>query len=305
MFINNRKIFYGFSITLSIAAIISIGTFGLNLGIDFTGGSVLGMQYKNEVPSFDAIRQALAPLELGEVTLQKSEQTTLIVKTKTLDEKTHQEVVSKLKELAEVEPGAETFESIGPAIGQELKTKTKIVVILALLAILIYIAYSFRKISKPVRSYVYGFTSLIALFHDVLIPLGVFALLGKFYNIEIGIPLITAFLTVFGYSINDSVVVFDRVRENLLKSRTSDFDQTLEHSLRQSLTRSLNTSLTTLISLFAIFFFGGVSLRFFSLALILGIGLGTYSSLCLATPLLATFLRFKERKFRVSGAKKG
>ncbi len=304
MFINNRKIFYSFSIVLSIAAIISIIVFGLNLGIDFTGGSVLGIQYKSEVPSFDLVRQTLEPLDLGEITLQRSGVTTLVVKTKTLDERTHQEVSSKLQELAEVEPGTETFESIGPVIGQELKTKTKIVIILALIAILLYIAYTFRKISKPVRSYVYGFTSLIALFHDVLIPLGIFALLGRFYNVEINIPLITAFLTVFGYSINDSVVVFDRVRENLLKFRANDFDQTVEQSLKQSLTRSFNTSLTTLISLFAIFLFGGASLRFFSLALILGIGLGTYSSLCLATPLLTTYLRFKERKFRTPEAKK-
>ena len=298
MFINNRKIFDSFSIILSIAAIISIAVFGLNFGIDFTGGSVLSIQYKNEVPDFDVVRAVLEQCDLGEITLQKSEQTTLILKTKTLDERTHQEVAGRLRELAETEPGTETFESIGPVIGQELKAKTKIVIILALIAILIYIAYTFRKISKPVRSYIYGFTSLIALFHDVLIPLGIFALLGRFYNIEINIPLITAFLTVFGYSINDSVVVFDRVRENLLKFRTNDFDQTVEKSLRQSLTRSFNTSITTLVSLFAIFFFGGASLKFFSLALILGIGLGTYSSLCLATPLLTTYLRFKERKFR-------
>ncbi|MBZ9572888.1 protein translocase subunit SecF, partial [Patescibacteria group bacterium] len=174
----------------------------------------------------------------------------------------------------------------------------KIVISLALTAILLYIAFSFRRISRPVKSYVYGLTSLIALFHDVLIPLGIFAVLGKFYGIEITIPIITAFLTVFGYSINDSVVVFDRVRENLLKLKEPTFGLTVETSLNQTITRSLNTSLTTLFVLFAIFFFGGETLKYFSFALILGIGLGTYSSLFLATPLLVSFLLFKERKYK-------
>ena len=132
----------------------------------------------------------------------------------------------------------------------------------------------------------------------MLIPLGVFAVLGKFYGVEVTIPIITAFLTVFGYSINDSVVVFDRIRENLLHIRESTFDLTVEKSLNQTLTRSLNTSLTTLFVLLAIFFLGGQTLKYFSLALILGIGLGTYSSLFLASPLLCSFLHFKERKYQ-------
>ena len=197
-----------------------------------------------------------------------------------------------------MEEGSESFQSIGPVIGQELKRKTKIVIFLALFAILIYIALSFRRISRPVKSYVYGLTSIIALCHDVLIPLGILAFLGKFQGVEINIPIITAFLTVFGYSINDSVVVFDRVRENLLKSKEPTFSLAVERSLNQTFIRSLNTSLTTLFVLFTIFFLGGATLKYFSLTLILGIFLGTYSSLFLATPLLVTFYRFQERKYK-------
>ncbi len=297
-FIKHRRIFYIISVTLVGSAVVSIFVFGLNLGIDFTGGSLLSLTYQEQVPPSGEIRESLKELELGEVVVQSLGERGVLLKMKEISEETHQKILVELRKLGEVEEGSESFQSIGPVIGRELTQKTKIVVSLALLAILLYIAFSFRRISRPVKSYVYGLTSLLALFHDVLIPLGVFAVLGRFYGIEITIPIITAFLTIFGYSINDSVVVFDRVRENLLRLREPTFDLTVERSLNQTLTRSLNTSLTTLFVLFAIFLFGGETLKYFSLALILGIGLGTYSSLFLATPLLVSFLRFKERRYR-------
>lgn len=297
-FIKHRKIFYTISTTLVVLSVASVLLFGLKLGIDFTGGSSLEITYKSQPPSFEEIRQSLNDLELGDISIQETGERGVILKMKDIPEETHQKILERIKSLAEVEEGSEGFQSIGPVIGQELKSKTRIVVLVALLAILFYIAFSFRKISRPVKSYVYGFTGLIALFHDVLIPLGVLALLGKFQEVEITIPIITAFLTVFGYSINDSVVVFDRLRENLIKLKAPTFELTVEKSLNQTLVRSLNTSLTTLFVLFAIFFFGGETLKFFSLTLILGIFLGTYSSLFLATPLLVSFHRFRERKYR-------
>ncbi len=296
-FIKHRKIFYTISAALVILAVVSIFIFGLKLGIDFTGGSSLEIAYQSVPPSSQEIREALKDLNLGEIIVQKSGQDGVIIKMKDISEGTHQRILERLKRLGEVKEGSESFQSIGPVIGRELTKKTKIVLTLALISILIYIAFSFRRISRPVRSYVYGLTSLIALGHDVLIPLGIFAVLGKFYGVEITIPIITAFLTVFGYSINDSVVVFDRIRENLLKTQEPTFDLTVEKSLNQSLTRSLNTSLTTMLVLFSIFLFGGETLRYFSLALILGISFGTYSSLFLASPLLVTIYRFKQRKF--------
>jgi len=235
---------------------------------------------------------------LGEVSLQQTSGNGVILKMKFIDEETHQDVLIAINQVGKIQEGSEGFQVIGPVIGEELKQKTKIVIILALISILIYIAFSFRKIARPVNSWVYGMAGLVALFHDVLIPLGVFAILGKFYGVEVTIPIITAFLTVFGYSINDSVVVFDRVRENLLKTRDLNFNQVVEKSLNETLTRSINTSVTTLLALFAILFLGGASLKFFSFALILGIGLGTYSSIFIATPLLTSFLWLKDRKRR-------
>jgi len=297
-FIKYKKVFYGFSIVLVVLAVASIAVFGLKPGIEFSGGSSLELTFEEQAPFFDEIRTSLQTLDLGEVSIQKTSGNGVILKMKFIDEETHQKVLKELNTIGKVQQGSEGFQVIGPVIGEELKQKTKIVVILALISILIYIAFSFRKIARPVNSWVYGMAGLIALFHDVLIPLGVFAVLGKFYGIEVTIPIITAFLTVFGYSINDSVVVFDRVRENLLKTRELDFSLVVEKSLNETLTRSINTSFTTLLALFAILFLGGESLKYFSFSLILGIGLGTYSSLFLATPLLTTFLWIKDRKRR-------
>jgi preprotein translocase subunit SecF len=295
-FIKYRKIFYSISALLIILSFIAVLKFGLALGIDFTGGASLELSYKNSPPSVEQVRKSLKDLNLGDLSIQEKGESTILLRMKDITEDTHQEILKRLKSLGEAIPGSESFQAIGPVIGQELKRKTRLVVFLSLLAILLYIAFSFRRVSRPVKSYIYGFTSLIALCHDVFIPLGVLALLGRTHGAEITIPIITAFLTVFGYSINDSVVVFDRVRENLWKLKEPTFELTVEKSLNQTLTRSINTSLTTLLVLFSIFFFGGETLKFFSLTLILGIFFGTYSSIFLATPLLVSYYLYKEKR---------
>jgi len=294
-FIKFRKIFYAFSIIAITLSIASIFIFGLELGIDFTGGSVLEVEYETERPSIEIIQEKIQEID-SEMIVQPVEKKGIILKTKSTSEETYTKAIEKLEELGVLKEDASQFETIGPVIGNELKNKTKIVVILSLMAIVFYIAFSFRKISRPVNSFAYGFTSLIALFHDVLIPLGIFAFLGKLYGVQITIPVITAFLTVLGYSINNSVVVFDRARENLLRSRETSFSTIINKSLNETLTRSVNTSLTTLFVLFAIFFFGGETLRYFSLTLILGISCGTYSSIFLVTPLLVSYLGWREKR---------
>ncbi len=213
-----------------------------------------------------------------------------------IPEELHKEVLARLSGLGKLAEGKESFQSMGPAIGEELKQKTKFVTFLALLSILIYIAVGFKKISRPIKSYVYGVTGIIALCHDVLVPLGVLAVLGRYYGAELTIPIIAAFLTVFGYSINDSVVVFDRLRENIIKLKGEEFEKIVNDALNQTLTRSLYTGFATLITLFAIFFFGGETLKYFSLMLLIGIVLGTYSSIFIASSLLVTFYRFREKK---------
>lgn len=295
-FIKFRKIFYVFSTIAIILSMASIFIFGLELGIDFTGGSMLEVEYENERPSIQIIQEKIQEIDSEKIIVQPVEEKGIILKTKSTSEEIYTQAIKKLEELGALKQDASQFETIGPIIGNELKDKTKIVVILSLMAIVFYIAFSFRRVSRPVNSFAYGFTSLIALCHDVLIPLGIFALLGEFYKVQVTIPVITALLAVLGYSINNSVVVFDRARENLIRSRETSFSAIINKSLNETLTRSINTSLTTLFALFAIFFFGGETLRYFSLALILGISCGTYSSIFLVTPLLVSYLEWKEKR---------
>lgn len=179
------------------------------------------------------------------------------------------------------------FESIGPVIGQELKRKSLWAIILVLIAIVLYIAWVFRKVSRPIASWRYGVVAIVALFHDLLIVLGIFSFLGHFYGVEIGLPFVAAILTILGYSVNDTIVVFDRTRENLISGCGEEsFGEVVNQSLNQTITRSVNTSLTTLFVLLAIFMFGGASLKDFIIALMLGVIFGTYSSIFVASPLL-------------------
>ncbi len=295
-FTKYRKIFYAFSLVLIIAAIASMVIFGLRLGIEFTGGSVLEVKYKQQAPVLENIKKQTDALNLGEVAVQVAGEQRVILKMKPISEAGKENILQKLEALGEIEKGSESFQVIGPVIGKELKNKTKIVVFLSLLSILVYIAISFRKISRPVKSWVYGFTGIVALCHDIIIPLGVFAWLGRYLGAEITIPIITALLTVFGYSINDSVVVFDRIRENLFKSKGESFDTIVDASLNQTLGRSVNTSFTVILVLLAILLFGGNTLRYFALALLLGVGFGTYSSIFVASLLVVTIFESREKR---------
>ena len=216
------------------------------------------------------------------------------MKFKGVDETTHQSVLSEINKLSQAEE--KSFQYIGPSVGQELKNKTIIAISLALLAITLYIAFAFRKVSRPVSSWKYGVTSLIALFHDILIPLGIFSILGKFYNAEITIPIIAALLTIIGFSVHDTIVIFDRIRENILKSGADSFNKIVDLSLNQTIGRSISTVATTLLVMISIFFFGGQTLKWFSLALIIGITVGAYSSIFIAGPLLVTWHNISQRK---------
>ncbi len=297
-FLKYRKIYFIFSGILILASLGCLIVFGLELGIDFTGGSILEIEYKTERPSTDAIKEAVSEFQFKEIYIQPigEREVVLRVKEKNIPSDIQEKIIQKLEEVGEIEETSLGFESISPVIGQELKEKTKIVIVLSLFFIVFYIAYAFRKISRPIASWQYGIASILALSHDVLIPIGIFSILGKFYGVQITIPVVTAFLVVLGYSINNTVVVFDRIRENLLKGRGVTYEETVDKSLNQTLTRSINTSLTTLFVLLAIFFFGGETLKYFSLALILGIVFGTYSSICLASPLLVAWLKWREKR---------
>ncbi len=185
---------------------------------------------------------------------------------------------------------------IGPVIGNELKSKAKLAIVIALIAIILYIGWAFRKVSKPVSSFKYGIIATIALFHDIIITLGVFSVLGHFYGVEIGISFVAALLAILGYSVNDTIVVFDRTRENLFRAKDDDFEKTVNESINETLVRSINTSFTTLLVLFTLFLFGGETIKYFIVALIVGIAAGTYSSIFIASPLLVTWQKISARR---------
>lgn len=292
--VSHRKIYFVLSAALIIASAFCLIFWGLKLSIDFAGGTLIEVEFLEERPSNQEIQEKLTALseertlDLGQINLQPTGQKGLIMKLKDIDENTHQEILSRLGQ-----PNEKRFESIGPLIGQELKKKALWAIGLALLFIVFYIAWTFRKVSRPVASWQYGLVAIIALFHDIFITLGLFACLGHFKEVEIGLPLLAAFLTILGYSVNNSIVIFDRARENLLRTNWTDFGQVINQSINQSLTRCLNTALTTLFVLLAIFFLGGQTIKYFSLALIAGIVIGTYSSIFITSPLVVVWQRRK------------
>lgn len=292
-FTRYSKIYYAFAAILIIGSIVSLFVFGLKFGIEFTGGSSLEMKFKETVPASEEVLNSLSSFNLGEILMQKVGSDSMIIKFRGVTQEEHAQIVAKINELSPSEE--KSFLFIGPSIGQELRNKTLLAIALALVAITIYIALAFRRVSRPVSSWKYGITSLIALFHDVLVPLGVFALLGKFYGVEITVPIIAALLTILGFSVHDTIVIFDRIRENILRRGASSFEDTVNWSLNQTIGRSLSTVFTVLLVLLALFFYGGETLKYFALALIVGITSGAYSSIFIASPLLVSWLKRQEK----------
>jgi preprotein translocase subunit SecF len=291
--IQNRKIFYMFSGIFVGVSIVSFLVFGLRAGIDFTGGALWEGEFLQERPSLDEMRNRLAPLSLGAVVIQPAGEKAVLIRLQDVSEETHQKIIDALAGGAafrEEMIRESRFESIGPTIGKELRQKSISSIIVVLVLIIAYIAWAFRKVSTPVSSWKYGVVAVIALMHDVFIPVGVFSLLGRFAGVEVDTLFITALLTVLGFSVHDTIVVFDRIRENLALARRSvAFEDVVEESVQQTKTRSVTTSFTVLLSLLAIFFLGGESVRYFVLALIIGVVVGTYSSIFIASPLLVTW----------------
>lgn len=293
--IKRKKLWLAFSGILVSASIVFLFMWGLNFGLDFTGGSLMEVSFKGGQPSIASIQAELSDLNISNVVIQPTDEA-MILRFQESDEDAHQKVLSALNKLPEAQSGLEEsrFEAIGPSIGQELRSKAFWLVMMVLLVIIIYVGFAFQRVSKPVASWKYGLIAIVALFHDVLITLGVFAFLGHFYGVEINTAFVVAILTVLGYSVNDTIVVFDRTRENLPKSATS-FPETVNTSINQTFVRSINTVITTLLALIAVLLFGGSSIREFVLALIIGIFSGAYSSIFVASPLLVVVERWQHR----------
>ncbi len=293
-FTKYRKFFYGVSLFFACVSLLAIFFLGLVPGIEFVGGSVLEVEYEKERPSLAEINKSLSDLNLGEFSVQPLGVNGYLVRTSSSDEEMHRNIMSALVGAKEKQ-----FESIGPAVGEELKNMSFFAILIASLLVIIYIAISFKEEDGSVSSTKYGVIATgIAFLHDVLIVLGIFAVLGHFYGVQVTIPIAVALLTTLGYSINDTVVIFDRIRENLRKNRSGrdSLEKIVNNSLNETIGRSLGTSITTLFVLFALLFLTGATLYYFVLALILGIIIGTYSSIFLAGSLVLDWNSLTKRK---------
>lgn len=299
MFIIKHKfIFICISLVLTVLGVLSMVVFGLKLGIDFRGGSLLEVTYENTRPDIVEVTTTLAPLGLREV-VQTTGENGLLIKTATLIESERQMLVSNL-ESARPDVEVVNFTSIGPSVGKELKHKSIVALVLVSLAIVFFITYAFRKVSEPVASWKYGVIAIGTLLHDCIIPMGIFAVIAQVKGIEIDTLFIVAILTILGLSVSDTIVVFDRIRENLRKNieekNNEIFEVTVGKSLTQTYTRSINTSFTVILALLALVFFGPASTRYFAIMLTAGMFFGTYSSIFLASPLLTVWQHYTERK---------
>jgi preprotein translocase subunit SecF len=296
--IKYTKIWLILGLVMIIASIASIAVFGLKLGPDFVGGRTLDWEIISQPDlSSEDLKQALIDNEQKPRSVSKKDN---IFKVEL--EAINEEDYTKLKEAIALKYDTEDISKadivkeksnvlVSPSIGEELKNRAVIAVIVVLITIILFMTYVFRGVSYPVPSRFYGFTAIVALVHDIIIPTAIFAYLSSRDILQIDILFIIALLSILGSSVNDTIVVFDRVRENVRKYGGDNFEETVGKSIDQSLARSINTSLTLLVVLGGIFLYGGASVQYFALALFLGIFFGTYSSIFIASPLLVVFYK--------------
>jgi preprotein translocase subunit SecF len=291
--LGKKKYFYVFSGTLVILSIASLFVWGLKYGLDFTGGTLAEFQIPNSQFQINKVKSGLEEAGVSDAIITPTQNNSFLVRYGNSDDEKNKAVLAKLKEKY---PDIQNtrLDYIGPSISSELKKKAAWALGIAILGIALYIAYAFRQVSRPVESWKYGVGAVIALAHDVLITIGVFSILGHFWNIEVDTSFVAALLTILGFSVHDTIVVYDRTRENLLKrSAKEEFDETVNRSLNETMARSINTSLTVLITLLAIFIFGGESIKNFTLALLIGITFGTYSSIFIASALMVDWWKWE------------
>jgi preprotein translocase subunit SecF len=293
-FVRYRRWWYTISLLLLVPGIISLSLWGLKLGIDFTGGSLMEIQTKDGV-TVEQVRQSLGD-QYGSPIVQSTGDHAFQLKLKTLDPDQRNQVLSGLNQSLGGEVVEERFETVGPTIGADLTRKAIMSVLIGSLLIVAYIAYAFRNVPKPASGWRFGVTTIFALLHDILFTLGVFSLLGHFAGVEVDANFVAAVLTVIGFSVHDTIVVFDRIRENLIKGQGATLEDTVNLSISQTLVRSINTSVTVLLVLGAMLLYGGSSIHYFVLALFVGIAIGTYSSIFNAAPVLVSWQRWSNKR---------
>ena len=298
--VRHRKFFYALSVLLVILAVLALSVWGLKPGIDFKGGSLVEVEYPSGArPAIETIKANLDSLNLGAYSVRETGQSGLLVRTGELSPEMHEAVLIELSDKG-IRAEEKRFNSIGPVLGREALQKSWISVIMVLIAIVLFITFAFRKVSEPVSSWKYALIAIVALIHDVVIPSGVFAFLGFVAGFETDTLFVTALLVILGFSVHDTIVVFDRVRENLRHDKENkqkkSFENIVGESINQTFVRSVNTSLTTLIAIFVLYLIGPEATRHFALTLIIGIVAGTYSSIFIGSPLLVTVYKWQERQ---------
>ena len=297
--IKHRNVFFGITAALVVASIGAIAVFGLRFGLDFTGGTLVEVRYETVRPSPDVVSDSLKASGLEGFSLRESGELGYTLRAGQLSD-TQRNFLAAMFTIGDVNVHIDQLSEVGPTIGKEIRNKAFVALALVLLCILLFIAFAFRKVSQPVSSWVYGLIALVTLIHDVIVPVGFFAALGHFTGAHVDTLFVTAILTVLGFSIHDTIVVFDRVRENLRinqeRGRREDFAEVAGKSIGQTFTRSINTSLTVLFTLLVLYVLGPASTRDFALTLLVGITAGTYSSIFLATPLLVAVEKRRTKK---------
>src|SRR3989344_1171074 len=297
--VNNRKKFYAISAVLVGASIVALTIWGLNLSIDFKGGAIVEISYPDGRPAVAEIEKNLEKLNLGEHSIRPVGETGFLIRTRELEGLERTDLLKVLSDNGAKKITEERFDSVGPLLGKEAMRKSLFSIIFVIICIVLFITFAFRKVSEPVASWKYGLITVLALVHDVLIPAGVFAVLGHFQGVEVDTLFVTALLVVLGFSVHDTIVVFDRVRENLKVNRETrgkkPFEQIVGESISQTFVRSINTSFTTILVLIVLFLVGADTTKLFSLALIIGITAGTYSSIFIGSTLLVTAEKLQKK----------
>ena len=305
-FIGRRRLWYLISTILIVPGVLALLFWHLNVGIDFRGGTVQDITFASR-PAIEEVRSLIGEQHIKGVNVQTSSQQDVLVRYPdqqgTTPRATGNRVLMALQ-TKHVDAKEVSFTSIGSSVASDTVKQAAYAVVLASIAIILFIAFSFRGVAKPASSWRFGVTAIAALAHDILFVVGAFALLGHFFpNIEVDSLFITAILTILGFSVNDTIVVFDRIRENLRRSSGKSFDEVANSSLNQTLARSINTSTTVLLVLLALLLLGGSSIRNFVLALTLGVAIGTYSSIFNASPLLVSWQNRAVPKTQQKGAR--
>lgn len=303
--LSKTKYTYIFSITLTVLSVISLSLWGLKFGIDFTGGTVMDVNFGQATPSNQEIISVLKDQDLNSLTVQGKGTDEALISYASVQDSVNQNV---WKAISAKYPKASQLQVDyrDSSVSSELKKNSLWALFWAAVGIMAFIAWAFRKVSRPVQSWKYGAGAVIALIHDVLITIGIFSVLGHFKGVEVGIPFVAALLTILGFSVHDTIVVYDRTRENLMKSSSKEaFPEVVNRSLNETLVRSINTSLTVIITLLSIYIFGGDSIKDFALALLIGVTFGTYSSIFVASALLVTSYNWQNDGVKIGNILKG